>query len=703
MKARIALTLCWLLAAGLGPAVSAQTMGLRELEQAAREEALTVRMAQEDVAIFQHRREAVQAQDGLRLSSSLSLASTREPVTDDVVRGYERTGAQFSARWPLLGGPEQARRAVSAAEADTGNARLRADQARSDAVTQLRLAYADAYRTSQRLTLGRLFLDLSPSSKNMLKGRSRDGLLLDADRQAFESMFETARRDAVREQAAHDEALARIKTLSGQVDVDVASAPRWDSACLRATDLGHDTASPLSEQAARQLAASREMASQQRWVGVDAGVSLTQSLSRDLGAASGHSTGVSVDIVVPFEWRRLRSASQAEAQARVRRAELELEAARQSDQERTRQALAEWRVREADRLAYAQRLEASHEALRVAQLRAGKLDGDVLEKLLQARYALYGAAVEASLSLQRLERAQAQMLALWPACEGASAKAAQVPLMDDVPTLLAPTAAAPLPPLKIDPNALRLAWFIWDAAPWLQSPERMLNRLPEGTERLMISLDGVQLRHAASDEGQAAVTALLTQAHARGWRVDLLLGEPNWALPAEHQRLLDLVSPLARLPFDGLNLDLERSQLPADVSQHAWRRGVTGLIKALTQMAPWRLTLTTHDRDIDSRRFARHLAEAGLQEVMPMIYATNPATARRRVVAVIGAASGGPLHVAVAQSVEPELPASESWHDKGRQGALLALANLSRTLADSGLPVSALAIQSFETFEAMQP
>jgi hypothetical protein len=675
-------------AALLAACAWSHAQGLPELEQLARSGSAQVRLAQEEAALRQHRLEAAEAQRGGRFFGGASLHDTREPVTDNVVRDYRRGSAVVGARWPLLEGAEAQERVRTEARGAADMARIRQQQTEDEAVLQMRLAYIDHLRSGERLKLAEGLLQLEPAAAPRLAARTGQLLLLEADRQALQSIFETARRDAARQRALRDEALARMRRLSGSPLATVPDTPPgWNLSCVAspATVLGG--ARSHAEAASVELSVREALRDQQRWNGIDAGVSLTQSVSRDIGASSGRSTGVSVDLSIPFGWRELRDARRAEAQSAVRRARLELDAAREAEAAAREQAIADWRVREADVRAYVQRLDAAWEALRVAELRAKRLEGDVLEKLVQTRHGLYVAGVEMSDALQRLQRAQAQLLAFVAPCEGTA------PALAPASLALIPAALAASPGQKTE-SALRLSWFAWDAAPWLAEPTAQLNRLPAQSERVLLGLNAAQLRALSDTEARARLQTLLQQAHARGIRVELLLGDPEWVLPAGREALLALLKPIATLPLDGLNLDLERSQLP-QAQQAAWHAGLIDTLQAVQRAVPWRLALTTHDRDLQDSSFNRRLAAVGVDELVPMIYVTDKARTVQRTRAVLDAAAG--LPVLLTQSIETALPAGSSLHRLGREGALSALRDIASQLAATP-GFAGIAVQSFEDY-----
>src|SRR5690606_18869980 len=130
-----------------------------------------------------------------------------------------------------------------------------------------------------------------------------------------------------------------------------------------------------------------------------------------------------------------------------------------------------------------------------------------------------------------------------------------------------------------------------------------------------------------------------------------------WVLPAHRQDLLDLLARLRALPFDGLNLDLERSQLPS-ADQPLWDDAVVETLQAVRAAVPWPLGLTTHYRELQSPAFAQRIAAAGVSELVAMIYVSNPVRATDIARPLLQGPVG--LRLALAQSMESTLPPEES-------------------------------------------
>ena len=394
------------LACGIAQPAVAQS--LSEVEAAALEHAQLLRLADTEGELAVQQLAAARANEGARVTLGSALAQAREPITDTAARDYTRISGLGGLRWPLLGTAEAAAR-------DTEDATLRLEQqpwrhrqAQAEVLGAVRDDWVVLLRGRERQALARAWLQQEAPVGALLSGRTRAHLLLEADRLAFASMFDTARRDALREAQAADRALVQLQRLTLLPLGDLrATAPGWSTRCLRREDiLARTEERPLVAMAAMAVRARERQVDEVRWAGVEAGVTLSQSLSHDFGALNGYATTVGVDVSMPLDWQAARNAQRAQRRLALDQARQALQARRDDDATRVQDVLATLALAEAQWRSAAQSLAAAREADRIARLRAATLEGDVLEHAVQARYALYRAGMEASESLQRYEQAQ---------------------------------------------------------------------------------------------------------------------------------------------------------------------------------------------------------------------------------------------------------------------------------------------------------
>lgn len=695
-------------------AVAAAAQPLPQLQAWALEAAPSLRLAELEAQAQQQRLEAAQAGGSTSFIAGASVADAREAVTDTAVRDYRRAGVQAGLRWSLLAANRAREQATGEARAGLDSARLRAAQARTELLERLRTAYVDAHFAAERAAYGAAFLQGEPRTRRWMQRRRGEHLLLEADRLAFASMFGVAARERSRALAARDEALRWLRRLTGRpLDGFASTLPVADDACpsLDAA-LAGAAQRPAVALAAAQVQAQRERLQRAGALDMELGLSLTQSLTRDLGGPGGRASVVALDLSIPLGADRARQAQRAAATTELARAQLLLDERTADDRMAVVQAHDALRLRRDDASSGEQQFAAAREAWRVARLRAHGPDGDGLARELQARYALYQAAVAFSQARQRRLQTQLawQALADGRRCEGAAPTAPQA----GAAASAAPAALAAPDDAAWTPQALRaalggaavaaaarssdgrwLGWYVWQADAWLTRAP--WDALPGETGTLALSFSPAQLEHLGTEAQAQRLRDLLDEAHRRGFAVHWLLGEPTWVLPDARSRLLALLRRLSGFAFDALHLDLERSQLPP-AQQADWSGQLLETIAAVHRSAPWPLVLTTHHREFADRGFVGQLAQAGLAEGVAMVYASAPG----RALQLARTLAGAELPLSLAQSIEPELPAQESSARLGRRGSLALWRQLEPQLR-SEAGVDGIFVQSWETFEQASP
>ena len=675
---------------------------LTQLETWARTQAPAARLAQTEVAVAEQRSAFAEARQGAQLFGGAALDNTREAVTDSLSRDYRRAQLEVGVRWPLLGSRAAQQRDVREADEALTKSRIQRLQVDHEAVQSVRRAYVRHLRSNQRARIALAFLQPRSGVEDQLLRRRQSGVLLEADRLELIQLFDSVQAAYDSQDTAQQLASADLSRLAGQARLAIETRePLWPQACLApqfVATLGDQH--PAVKLAQLDVDASLLRQEQAHLEGVDASLSVAQSISRDLGGQPGHSTRVGVNFSVPLQWRALRDAALARAQRDSDRAQTLLLLRRSEFEASSQQALANYRLRSRDVTSYELRQRAAMETVRVARLRVDAFDGDGYSKLLTARYALYQAAMQTVDGAERRDLAALEVLNLGGDCALESPESAPAAPLDPLTaTLTALTAdttgAASTAQTQTQTG---LGWYVWQAQALLDQPER-LKDIPVGSQRLLLSFTAPQLRALNQPGGLAQLQAFAAQAHALHLRIDLLLGDPGWVLPKERPQLLALIDALHDLPFDGLHLDLERSQLPTS-QQRRWETYLLDTLRAVRSHTQWPVALTTHYRELRDPTFASKLHAVGVSELVAMVYVNNPERTATIVRPLLQAPSG--LRLWVAQSIERALPSTESSFNAGRSASLQRWRDLMHQLA----PVPGFAgivVQSLEDYREARP
>ena len=681
--------------------VQAQGLSLSQLEAAARENASAVQLRKVETRAAAAEKDAAQALVGARVIGGVGVSDTREPVTTETARQYRRAAASVGVRWPLLGSRLAQQRDADAAQWQESRARLRESIAAEGAVRELRLAIVRGATAGERLGVANAYLQAQSELEAQLQARQRRGAMLTAevlDLTALSGAVDVAR---MRQQQALRETKRVVQRLTGYEGDARVGLPTWPTTCLdpdrllSADGRGREAMAELDVAAAQ---AQLDLVGDGIAQSAEAGVQLTHSQSRDFPGRSGHSTGVSVDVSIPMQWQKVRQARRAQWLERKRLASESAQAERALRQEEIERALAERALLQAELDQQRRRLRAAQEGLRVARLRMPALDGDGYAKLWLSRHAVYTAALQLIDVNERRHVQEIELMALGPACEtppSAEAvssidSAALRELASDVG--VKPSLSASLPAQQ----GRLLGWFVWDGASLLKRPER-LDGVASGSGRLLLSFSAREIETLDA----SAWRALRERADARQLRLELLLGDPEWVTPSGRAALLQLLQKAQDWPVQGLNLDIERSQLRSTMTADTWHREVLATLGAVRAAVPWHLSLTTHHRDLDDAEFLDALKASGVDEAVAMVYTTREATARATIERLLAKTARGP-RIALAQSVESALPANESSFLKGRSASSTIWRNLVTALSPNQR-FSGLIVQSLADYEKARP
>ena len=149
-----------------------------------------------------------------------------------------------------------------------------------------------------------------------------------------------------------------------------------------------------------------------------------------------------------------------------------------------------------------------------------------------------------------------------------------------------------------------------------------------------------------------------------------------------------------------VHLDLERSQLSVE-QQSGWEKNVLALLTQLMRKSTVPISLTTHYRELLLPGFVDALGRAGVTEVIPMIYSASPATTLDIMRKIPQLPQG--MQISVAQSIEKDLAAEESFFLKGKGQAVNEWKGLAQTLKAEVKGFGGVVVQSWSDYVEARP
>lgn len=686
-------------AAGADPGEGGPTLSLGEVEGHL-VRADEILLAAADLELDRARLAEQRSGRGARLFAGAGLGSGTDTSLSGADRTYTTYDLRAGIRLPLLGRAAAEERGVAEAESAVREHTQRLDLARVEGLSLLRRQYAALYAAGEQLQLTRAFLADEQQQTALLERRQQAGLLRASACLEALTTFDLARRNEANLGAAAQAARTALERLTGLQGPWQPMAPQLAEPCLDRDTLaeravqGHPAILALEE----RLRGLEQQAALADRFGAGAHVDVYSAAGNDDSRdAAEYAVGVTLAVELPLG-RVFAGGNSARrtALAEVSRCRLDLARARSEAREQAVQALALFQAATAD-LRFAQRrLQAATEAVRENTLRLA-LAGDQLDILQQSRFARYQAAM--GLVEAQLRRWHQQIALL-----GVTMTAGSAPRPGtDEPGAEAQVAAAGDPPGR-GVHSL----YVWQAAALRRAadsdPRFWANLRATGISRLLLSLNPREIEELAAPSARQELADWLVARRDQGLRVEVLLGEPLWLLPAERPRLVAIIRALTGLPFAGLHLDIEPHQLSAarlaEIDAEAeW----LATVRAAREASPWPVGVSVHPLYFADAGgwpgLGAGLVEAEVAEVTLMLYSTT-ADRVRAVVAPILAAWPG-LRFSLAQSVEPELPATESHFTAGRAEFARRMTALATTFDQANF--TGIVVQDWTRWQEMQP
>ncbi len=606
-----------------------------------------------------------QALPGAALFAGTSLSSIDEVVDIGRSRSYDQVALSAGVRIPLLGSRARYREELDESALNDTVREAERELRRREALTVVRQAYLDYWSARERRALAQEFLRDRPTLETVLRRRTAAGLLLESDRLEFMAAFESAATELARAEADASAAAAVLTSVTAARPApQVQALAALSDKCLSFDLDSHPEVRALAERAAyfaRRAPASvwRPLNSELR-----VGYSRTEELAT---GAPGHAAFASLTIDYAFgaadaqAQRHTQQREDAEQRWALRRQQLTLEVERL----RARRTV----IAQAMRLAQQARAAADLKH-RERSLRAAKLAGDVIEQRQQSRYALYRA--------QLAEHAALREQWEWQIAATAFAESG----------CYEATPAAPTVTVNVAQDAVR-GLFVWSPAQLLAALEpdaaptvwQRLDALK--VRRLLLSFDATELAQWRRDPARLA--AAIGALHARGFRVEWLLGEPRWMLPDERATLLQLIDSFAALRFDAIHLDLEPNQLdPQGGDGREYLDDLLDTLRAVRARIASPIGLSIHPRylslAVEGKAFGEQLVALEIEPTL-MIYVANPTRVAEIAAPLRERWPELPRRVAV--SLEYELDAEHSVEHLSPQALEDHLATLERQLSDT--------------------
>ncbi|MCE5388365.1 MAG: TolC family protein [Acidithiobacillus sp.] len=694
---------------------------LIELIESAKENALANRIAQTKLEVMRQQLAALNANSGVKLVASGGWDLNQTVISTNSTLTYQTLGAGVGIQVPLLGAAEKQQSAIRSARlsVDKSLENWRANQRM--VISLVLKANAELYFSLQRVALASAFLRSEGDARIILLQRTRAHLLLQSDQLDFLSAFDTV-RTAMRAQQMNVTILRALlsqltaKNLANYIPGRPLLSDQLDrinvSECINQ--------SPIVKVAQAELHSNREATKQSRWEGVNAYLSLSEQFNKGIGVPSGGATGINLSLDMPLDILALRRATRDATQMETLEAQLKLQQAKQDGLRKLGLAQATWVERRGALQAWDRQLQAAFAAWDIAYKRIQVLPGDTLEKLLQARYRLYQAALnrinaQESATLAAIDYAApcgwktlaltetvptvSYTMASKEAFDGYSGSVNQAVSSFNAHPFSATLAALSLSLPTTESTNWNLGWYVWATQSLLTHPQD-LSQFPPRTRVLDLSFTKTQLEHLESSlAAQRELRQFLQAAHKRRLSIIWLIGDPSLVLPEGRDFLRAWIPVMQKFDFDGIDIDAEQEQLPINI-RPIWVEGMLRTLNLIRQQTDWPVSLTVNWRSLAMPGFKNKIAISGLSSINVMLYVRNQDRTVNIMRKLLTTDSDLPL--TLAQSVESDINPQDSLACLGPSGALKQLSNINSKLRIYANYMGIM-VQSWGAFKQLRP
>jgi len=683
------------------------------------DQAASVLKTKADLEAQQYHLQANEAQKGWEVFGTVSGGYQKSPFAREPFGRFFDPLARIGLRYPLLGSAERQDRAISDAATQVQIETIRHDWSKRLAALVMEENYAAYWSAQKMLALTETYLHLrNLGVEKVLQQRNQTGLLLMSDYFEFISAFERAERAQLEFINNRDQALTRLMHLTNLPIAPFEAIKPGLSGVAR--EASSDVQQPDLMILQAQIDHLRKIRETEHWQGIDSDLSLVafggpaiphpspESSQFGYGGAIGFNFRMPLEIVSYRKNEQSRLSSQLVSfQTEFSRREQELDLEFKSMLGRYHQLVQQIRFQHT-------RLDAARESMRERYLRLHALDGDVIEKYIQAVNTYYRTAleyVEAESEQWKLHIRLRQFLSkvsngadpVNPQAEQSSIiepleKARQYFERPSSSSAQSVHSHDPLP-IPTEADSAKYSVYLWNFGE-IQARSNFWKKAKKlRIKRILLSLTARQINAAVTKP--AHLKNFLQNARRNGISVELLLGDPYWILPEERPHLLAIIKKLKHIHFDGLHLDIEPEQLSEAQVDKKMLEEFVETIRQAAAVSPWPVAVSVHHRYLERESTLGicvlcQFEKIGVTEVTVMYYSVNVAN----VVATMRSAlqQFPDLRFSLAQSLERELEPENSYAHKPQATFRRAMQQLQNQLQASNF--NGLAIQSWKDWEA---
>ncbi len=219
-------------------------------------------------------------------------------------------------------------------------------------------------------------------------------------------------------------------------------------------------------------------------------------------------------------------------------------------------------------------------------------------------------------------------------------------------------------------SELKLSWYSWKGfVEYEKNKKEFFKNLPP-TNRLFVSFNAKEIKNLKHHKTQRKeLKTFLSLAKQRNVKIELLLGDPSYVYPDNHEKLIALIEFFKPFAFSGVQLDIEPSGL-VSYNEKKWVEDIAILIKKIDSKTDLKIGFALN-HSLAKKYILDTLASSKVNEVVIMYYSINTLNIQNKLNLLMK--NNKDLKFSLALSIEPLdiLPKEETFAVYGKKNAFL--------------------------------
>lgn len=617
---------------------------------------------------------------------------------------YNELSTNIGLNIPLFGTRQSLKQNLALSESLEKQKAAEIDLKRWQSYKSLIYAYSEYYIRLIQLDLANKFLNNEQQIKDMLLERQRAGLILESDRLELNTDFAVVKRNESVYLKQEQDALNVLKLITANDLYDFQPVyPKLNTDFITPQFiLDSMYKNPQIKIYAEKLEGYKKVLGEASSMFSSGNFSISGGIQSGFQGSAGWNVMAALTLSMPFSDKKWQDVSHSKNLLNVQKAQLELDYQEKAYKDAANSYYLWLQSRYENLRTAKDRFDAALASYKIAKLRSSIDPGDYFYNVIKSKYYLYQTANDYLEAALDLFKAKADILGLVGFSDNVYKNSDFDKSNEDLISKISDIFDSSKIIEKTS-DGKYLNWYAWNGFELYKNlGENFWLKLPRSTKRIFLSLNKTEIQRVSSNQnGANNLNNFIQEANKRDIKVDLLLGDPDWVLDKYRSKLIGIIAKLSKFNFSGIQLDIEKNQLP-EGERNFWDEGIVKTISEVHASTLLPIGLSMNYKEAENHKLLEDLRAAGLNEVILMIYTTNT-----NKIIEIGdkiMKENPKLYFSIALSFEPVnvLPDGETFATIGANNSLAIWKNLYENLWMQNNNFNGITIQSLKDFWSLK-